>query len=339
MKPTFLHPEATQHLIWFNHPATLAHWSLPFLEAVVILCALIALWHGWQRRRAGDPTPLAVWASAVAYGVILEIIVYNTVDNFWHAEFTVMLYHNRLPLYIMALYPAVLCPVWSLARGVGLTAAGGLRQALQPALACAFAGQALYAGFDNLGPRLGWWTWDTTHATLQPFWGTVPATSYLWMWTLCLCTPLVARWMLLRPQADGPRPLWWWALRVLGCALAMNVCVVGVQTPVTLVSLAAGQPLLGGALIFGLSAWSAAVCVKQVRHAVPSAEGPWRGPLLWCGWHGGLYVWLLAAQGWNGRADAALAQLLLGLGWVLAAWVLLVRGPLQAGRAAASATP
>ena len=34
-------------------------------------------------------------------GVVMEVLTYNTVDNFSHAQFTVMLYHKKLPLYVV----------------------------------------------------------------------------------------------------------------------------------------------------------------------------------------------------------------------------------------------
>jgi hypothetical protein len=336
MKPVPLHPEAAQHLLWFNRPDALAHWTMPFLELVTLASAALALAHAlraWRQQR--DSVPLAVWFAAFCYGVVLEIIVYNTVDNFWHGEFSVMLYHNRLPLYIMALYPAVLYYTWGLAGGFGMSATRPWRQCLLAALACAGAGQALYAGFDNLGPQLNWWAWDTTHPTLQPFWASVPFTSYLWMWTLCFSFPLLVRLLIANGPDAGRRGAGAQAARALLAAMLLVVAVVAVQTPLTLVSVVLGYPRASGFIGAGLMALAAWACLAAPRDAGVLAHQPTAGPMLWCLFLGGLFAWDLPTFLALGSGSAKAGHLLLGLGGLLLAWQLYVRLPMRARQAQA----
>lgn len=331
MKPAFLHPEAAEHLVWFNRPDALDNWTLPLIELVTLASAVLALAHALRAlRRESDSVPLAVWLTAFFYGVFLEIITYSTVDNFWHGEFTVMLYYNKLPLYIMALYPAVLYYTWWLARAYGLTSSSSFRDCLLPALACACSGQVLYAGFDNLGPQLHWWAWDTAHTTLQPFWGSVPSTSYLWMWTLCFSFPLITRLLLANGPDAGKRRAGALVPRILLGAILLNATVVLVQTPLTIISVGLGYPLVSGfisACLMALAAWA---CLASPQRASALSQQPTLGPMLWCLLLGGLYAWDLPTFLAPGANSTQTGNLLLGVGSLLLAWQLYVRVPLRA---------
>ena len=112
--------QATQALFCLNNPAELMHWSMPILEALMIGGALLALLQALKNSKSErNPAYLFTWLATIFYGLIIEIVSYNFVDNFWHGEFTVILYYNHLPLYIMVLYPALLYPTFMLVRGMG----------------------------------------------------------------------------------------------------------------------------------------------------------------------------------------------------------------------------
>ena len=51
---------------------------------------------------------------------------------------------------------------------------------LVEAISVGFFGGVAYSIFDNLGPMLGWWIWDTSDPTTLPYLNSVPVTSYHW---------------------------------------------------------------------------------------------------------------------------------------------------------------
>src|SRR5687768_17151203 len=97
----------TQELVHVYAP-----WTRPLvhvmLEVVVLACATLAFVHAWRAFRRGDRVPLFTYAVIFTYGLIMEIVSYNFVKNFTHAQFTVMFYGRQLPLYVTAVYPAML---------------------------------------------------------------------------------------------------------------------------------------------------------------------------------------------------------------------------------------
>src|SRR5262245_31895707 len=64
-------------LIAFRNPFALENWTLPVLEVVIILGAVLTLVHAIRRlRRDGDPTNLVLWLGATAYLFIIEPPLY-----------------------------------------------------------------------------------------------------------------------------------------------------------------------------------------------------------------------------------------------------------------------
>jgi uncharacterized integral membrane protein len=154
-----------------------APWTLPLvyvlLEVLVIGCALAGFVHAWRARRRGDLVPLFTYAVIFVYGLVMEIVSYNFVQNFTHAQFTVMFYGRQLPLYITAVYPAMLYTGIMTARRLGL----------RPAYEGFAAGLLIVAmdmPFDICGPVVGWWSWSDTDPRLAYRWLDVPVTSYYW---------------------------------------------------------------------------------------------------------------------------------------------------------------
>ena len=98
-----------------RNPFDLAHWTMPVLELVIIAGAVFALVHAVRRLRAGDPINLALWCASLVYLFVTEPPLYFPewfgLDEqygfiFAHNLFTVQFMWDRLPLYIIAIYPA-----------------------------------------------------------------------------------------------------------------------------------------------------------------------------------------------------------------------------------------
>jgi len=259
--------EARQALVQLNNPAELMHWTMPLLEFIMIGGALLALIHAWQRWRSeANRAYLATWLAAVCYGLIVEIVAYNFVDNFWHGEFTVMLYYNHLPLYIMLLYPAALYPSFLLVKSFRLPE--GRWGRLQEACCMGFAAQMFYIPFDNLGPMLHWWIWDQASISLQPFWYSVPSTSYLWMLTLSMSFYLAARWLLWDRSPGHPRG---WLYATLAVGLLTNVGSIALQAPVSILGQVFEQYFLAGTVVMLMMLTNALVywfCARRPGQAL-----------------------------------------------------------------------
>jgi len=94
---------------------------------------------------------------------------------FSHNVFSVQFMDDRLPLYIVAFYPALSQLAYELVRTLGVFARRG---ALAGALAVAFVCQVFYEIFDQLGPQLRWWAWNPGDARVnQPALASVPMNS------------------------------------------------------------------------------------------------------------------------------------------------------------------
>jgi hypothetical protein len=167
-------------------PWDLANWTMPLLEAIVVGGAVFALVHAVGRYRAGDPTNLALWFASLVYLLVTEPPLYFPewfgLDEiygfiFAHNRFTVQFMGDRLPLYIVAFYPAFSQLAYELVRSLGIFARRG---ALIGAVAVAFTCQVFYEVFDHIGPQLTWWAWNMDNDTVNhPALASVPMTSML----------------------------------------------------------------------------------------------------------------------------------------------------------------
>ena len=136
--------------------------------------------------RAGDPVNLAIWCASLIYLFVTEPPLYFPewfgLDKiygfiFAHNEFTVQFMYDRLPLYIVAFYPAIITLAYELVRGFGIFARRG---AAVGALAVAFVAQVFYEIFDHLGPQLKWWAWNHDNVQVNhPMFASVPMNSML----------------------------------------------------------------------------------------------------------------------------------------------------------------
>ncbi len=200
-------------VVSLNDPTALAHWTQPLLELVIITGAVLALVHAVRRlRREGDPTNLSLWFASLAYLAVTEPPLYFPewfgLDEiygfiFAHNEFTVQLMYDRLPLYIVAFYPAISALGYEVVRGLGVFARRG---PLVGAVGVAFVCQVFYEIFDHLGPQLRWWAWNVDNDQVNhPMLASVPMTSMVLFASVSMgvLTYLVVR--LVGPRDAGTR--------------------------------------------------------------------------------------------------------------------------------------
>jgi hypothetical protein len=173
--PAFIH---------LRNPFGLSNWTLPVLELMMVAGAVLALVHSIRRlRRDGDPTNLVLWFATVIYLFVVEIPLYFPnvfgVEHqlgvvFAHNAFTVQFLFDRLPLYIVALYPAVITLSFEIVRSLGVFRDRGI---VVGAICVGFVHHCFYEVFDQLGPQLRWWSWNTDNPLNHPMLASVPMTS------------------------------------------------------------------------------------------------------------------------------------------------------------------
>ena len=172
-------------VVRFRNPFELTNWTLPVLEWMMVAGAVLALWWSIRRlRRDGDPTNLVLWLATSVYLLVVEIPMYFPnvfgVEGylggqvFDHNVFTVQFMYERLPLYIVALYPALTTLAYEIVRTLGVFRRRGI---LVGAVCVGVVHQFFYEVFDQLGPQLRWWAWNTDLPLNQPFLSSVPWTS------------------------------------------------------------------------------------------------------------------------------------------------------------------
>ncbi|GAB3898508.1 hypothetical protein GCM10029964_082990 [Kibdelosporangium lantanae] len=159
---------------------------MPLLEVLIVGGAVFALVHAIRRHREGDPVNLALWCASLVYLFVTEPPLYFPewfgLDSrygfiFAHNQFTVQFMWDRLPLYIVAFYPAISQLAYELVRALGIFRARG---ALAGSVAVAFACQVFYEVFDHIGPQLRWWAWNMdNHIVNHPALASVPMNSML----------------------------------------------------------------------------------------------------------------------------------------------------------------
>lgn len=186
-------------LFELRNPLALENWTLPVLELLIVIGALVALAYAIVRlRRHNDPTNLVLWIGAIAYLLIIEPPLYfpaafgisEHVDTmFAHNVFTVEFLWGRLPLYIIAIYPIMATIAFEIVRTLGIFRRYGT---LIGAVCVGFVHHAFYEIFDHLGPQLRWWEWTLDHPMNQPFLDAVPLPSVvvfaaLWPMSLAFC--------------------------------------------------------------------------------------------------------------------------------------------------------
>lgn len=230
-------------IVHLRNPFDLANWTLPVLELMVVAGAVLALWWAIRRlRRDGDPANLVIWFSTVIYLLIVEPPLYFPtvlgVDDtigavFAHNVFIVEFMYDQLPLYIVALYPAMMMLAYEIVRSLGVFRDLG---AVIGAVCVGFVHHCFYEIFDQLGPQLRWWAWNTDNAINRPMLASVPMSSVLLFATVgpalvALFTQLLVARPHMRGQAMSPTAL---VLRTFGVAVLVPVGLGIANLPILL---------------------------------------------------------------------------------------------------------
>ena len=74
------------------------------LELVFSLCFALTVRDVVARYRGGERYALFQWLVIAAYGVAMELLAFNAYPDYEHGQFTVQLYHHKLPLYVTFVY-------------------------------------------------------------------------------------------------------------------------------------------------------------------------------------------------------------------------------------------
>lgn len=278
--------------VTLRNPFQLANWTLPVLELLIIAGAALALWWAIRRlRRDGDPANIVIWFATVIYLLIVEPPLYFPtvfgVDDslgavFAHNVFTVQFMYDRLPLYIVALYPAMMTLAYEVVRSLGVFRDWG---AVVGAVCVGFVHHCFYEIFDQLGPQLRWWAWNTDNAINRPMLASVPMTSVLLFATVGpACVALFAQLLVTRPIERG-RLLRRIGLigRTFGVALLVPVGLAVANVPILLTGGDHPDSGLRRAVYYALLAAFAVVAVpvlcRQWRNSAftPSARNPFVG--------------------------------------------------------------
>ncbi len=235
-------------VVSLHNPLDLASATMPALEVVIIAGAVFALVHAVRRLRAGDPVNLAIWCASLIYLFVTEPPLYFPewfgLDDqygfiFAHNLFTVQFMWDRLPLYIVAIYPALSQLVYEVVRVMGVFKHRG---ALAGSILVAFVCQVFYEIFDQLGPQLKWWGWNDANTDVNhPALASVPMTSMLLFASVSfgvmtfLCVKLAGS----SSATGGPRRGW---------SLTWRIAVAGVLTPPSMALFGVPSAVLGGIL-------------------------------------------------------------------------------------------
>lgn len=226
-----------------------------FLAAELLFfgLAIALLVHAVRSGRAH----VLIWVGALVAGTANDLIfmALPLVDNFWHAQATVML-TPRLPLYIPCVYVSFMY----------LPAVAVRRLRLPLVSTAALAGLVavlFYAPFDITGAKLLWWTWHDTDLPVATRLLGAPASSTLWVLTFAASFTLLVEWVLRRDPGVAPATFAKGLLAVAGLSTVLMVLQI---TP--LQQLDGGAPglwaLVAGVVLYAIAA------LLGARRAAPS---------------------------------------------------------------------
>jgi hypothetical protein len=231
-------------IISVRDPLALTSWTQLVVESLMIIGAIVSLVHAvaWWRRR-GDPTNLALWCATVVYVLVLEPPLYfpdqfGLQDQvgliFVHNLFTVQFLYDRLPLYILAIYPAMIYLIYALVQRTGVL---DRRSPWVGAACVAFVFHCFYEIFDHIGPQLQWWGWNPDAPSNAPWLASVPLTSAV---TFAGAAPfgmaLLTRLLVARRVARGPVP---------AGSMVLRTVAVGALTPLAMMAFSVPYGLFG----------------------------------------------------------------------------------------------
>ncbi len=274
-------------VISVRNPFDLANATMPVLELVIIAGAVWALVHAVRRLRAGDPINIAIWFASLIYLFVTEPPLYFPewfgLDEqygfiFAHNTFTVQFMWDRLPLYIIAIYPALSQLVYEVVRVMGVFRHRG---ALVGSILVAFVCQVFYEIFDQLGPQLKWWGWNDANTDVNhPALASVPMNSMLLFASVSfgVMTYLAVKLAGSRTSDGGPRRGW---------SLVWRIAVAGVLTPPSMALFGIPSAVFGGetpnvtaqAWVLGIElglVWVAGtlILISHLRHRGAEAPEP-----------------------------------------------------------------
>ena len=185
--------------------------------------------------------------------------------------------YDRLPLYIVALYPAMMMLAYEIVRSLGVFREP---RAALGAVCVGFVHHCFYEIFDQLGPQLRWWAWNTDNAINRPMLASVPMSSVLLFATVgpalvALFTQLLVAGPHTKGQAISPRrgAAHMWRRRA-------GPCWTGHRQPADPVCLGADHadgPLRWGVYVLFLAAFAVValpVLLRQWRTAAPMPGTP-----------------------------------------------------------------
>jgi hypothetical protein len=229
--------------VTLRNPLRLENWTLPVLEITIIAGAALALIHAIRRlRRDGDPTNLALWSATLVYLLVTEPPLYFPgsfgLDKsvgflFAHNVFSVQFMYDRLPLYIVAFYPALSQIAYEVVRGLGVFTKRG---PLAGSICVALVYQSFYEVFDQLGPQLKWWAWNLDNPLNHPLLASVPLNS-VWLFasvSFGALTYLVVR-LIGEPVRQGRTIRGWsltWRTVIAGALSPLAMMVFGIPAAV-----------------------------------------------------------------------------------------------------------
>lgn len=232
--------------VTISNPFGLQNWTLPVIEALMVLGAIAALFHAFRwYRRTGDASNLVIWWGGIIALLLIEPVAYfpqwfGLEDSlgltFVHNQFTVQFFYDRLPLYIVAMYPIFAYLAYVLVQRAGVFTK---YRPVVGATCVAFVFLCFFEVIDTVAPQWLWWAWNTELSTSTPALGVVP---YLNIQAFALALPfglaLATQWLCRRLRT--------------GRSIAVAVLIVSVlvwplqflaSAPATLVD------LLGGSLV------------------------------------------------------------------------------------------
>ena len=141
-----------------------------------------------------------------------------------------------MPLYIIALYPAVTTLAYEIVRSLGVFRDRGI---VVGAICVGFVHHCFYEVFDQLGPQLRWWAWNTENPLNHPMFASVPLTSVFIFAALgpIVCTLLVM--LFVGRKANGGK-------RFSALSLTWRTVAAGALVPVGVGILSLPSSVFGG---------------------------------------------------------------------------------------------
>lgn len=277
-------------VIHLRDPFALSNWTLPVLELMMVAGAVGALVYSIRRlRRDGDPINLALWFATVLYLFVIEIPLYfpnifGVQDSlgvvFVHNAFSVQFLFERLPLYIVALYPAVVTLAYEIVRSLGVFRDRGV---VVGAICVGFVHHCLYEVFDQLGPQLRWWAWNTDNALNRPMLASVPMTS---VWIFAALGPVVVTLLVIFLVGRRRRGLVW------------RTAAAGALTPIGIAILSLPSSIFTGKVTAQAIVFSVEIAIVAVI-AIGVLAQQWRyrriAPSEFVRWFGPVYLGVLGA--------------------------------------------